>query len=371
MLRQVDYRNTSQDPLASGEQANIRVTLDDGEANRASLEVNIALTGVNDPAVIDSSVLDPTLVEDGEFVKLFKDTSIDTVEAGQTLWQVVLTLDGKNTNDVIRVGTDKIALRETSGVQKTANGLEYMVYYANGNTVLIIYPAGDGAHTAALIDTLAYNNTGTGLSGTRTVSLGVVENLPYGGIGPDSSTFDTKVTITLAPASEPNTAPVLGNTGSAPHYVEGGAPVLIAPGAVISDAQMDRLGGGKGNYQGATLTVGLGHPSSTDTFGFTAGNGLSLQGNTLFKDGVAIASVTQRDGQFIVKFNDDAGLAPSSSDVQNTLRQITYASSSHNPGPGDTLSVTLSDLHLTSSVLSIALSIEAVNDAPVVAADPL
>nr|UKE82938.1 lactonase family protein [Pectobacterium sp. PL152] len=93
----------------------------------------------------------------------------------------------------------------------------------------------------------------------------------------------------------------VGTTGAV--YTEGNDPVVLLPSGRLSDPQFDALNETKGDYNGATITVGRqegGQPE--DTFGLKADNGLTLDGNNILKDGVAIATFTQVDGALTIKF---------------------------------------------------------------------
>ena len=371
VLRQIAYRNGSQDPTAQGAGPTFAILLNDGDNNSASVRVKVNLVGVNDPAILDSTVLDPTLAEDNEFVSLFKDTQIDTVEAEQKIWHVVLTLDAANAHDLLRVGGDKIVLDSaTSGTAQTASGLSYSVSISGGVTTVTLYLMRSAEQTAALIDGIGYNNSGSGLSGTRTIGLSINEYTD-GQSGETRTTLAESVKVTLTGPSEPNSPPVLGG-GATVDYTERSEPVLIAPGVVVQDAQMDRFNNGLGNYNGATLTITLGSGSThLDHLGFNAGNGLTLNGTALQKDGVTIGQLSNADGVLSIRFNDDAGTIPTTADVQNVLRQITYANDSHTPVASVAISVILADRSLASSTLDLTIAITAINDLPVLTQDPL
>ncbi|WP_162874451.1 beta-propeller fold lactonase family protein [Pseudomonas viridiflava] len=370
VLRQIAYANTSNDPERAGATPDFSVTFDDGAGNSTVLEVGVDLHGVNDPSVLISTPLNPDLAENGEGVKLFNGTQIDTIETDQTIWKVFITVDASGPNEVLRVDGSNIVLQTTNGTPKTASGIQYSVLVENGVATLTIFVGRDPASTATLIDGITYNNTGSGLSGTRSIGLSITENFASG--SSPTTVLADEVTVTLKPASTPNTAPVLAGPVPARPYTEGDSAIAIAPGATVTDAQMDALNGGAGNYSGATLTLTLGSgATSLDTLGFNAGNGLSLEGRTLLKDGVVIGQVTNTDGVLTIRFNDDAGTIPTTADVQNTLRQITYVSADHAPADSLAISVTLSDRFLTSSTMALSIDITPVNDTPVIVKDPV
>ncbi|MFJ5504451.1 beta-propeller fold lactonase family protein [Pectobacterium carotovorum] len=370
VLRQITYHNTSQDPEQAGSSPTFTFSINDGDNNTANMDITVNLVGVNDPAILNTTVLNPQVPGNGEFVKLFKDTQIDTIESGQTLWQVVLTFDVSGPNETISVDGSTIVLEKSNGVPRTASGLQYSVDVKDGKATVLLYVGRDASGTAEIIDSIGYNYLGSAPSGERHVTLMIKEN-SYNGTAPET-TLEQAITLTLVPAAETNTAPIITVPGTTPTYTERADPIVLAPDATVSDAQMDKLNGGKGNYDGATLKITLGDgKTALDKLGFSAENGLTLSGNTLQKDGVTIAQVSNQDGVLTIRFNANAGTIPTTEDVQNTLRQITYASDSRTPAAQVAVTVTLSDRYLESQITALSVAITAINDTPVVANDPV
>ncbi|MCA6953745.1 beta-propeller fold lactonase family protein [Pectobacterium polaris] len=370
VLRQITYQNTSQDPELAGSSPTFTFSISDNDNNVADLDITVNLVGVNDPSTLTTTVLNPQIPGNGEFVKLFKDTQIDTIESGQIIWQIVMTFDASGPNEAINVGGATIVLESSNGVQKTANGSEYSVSVQDGKATVVFYSMRNGSETAKIIDSIGYNYLGNNPSGERHVTLRIVEDYNSGS-SPETS-LDQSITLTLVDAAETNTAPVITIPGTTPTYTERADPIVLAPDATVSDAQMDKLNGGKGNYDGATLKITLGDgKTALDKLGFNAENGLKLSGNTLQKDGVTIGQVSNQDGVLTIRFNANAGTIPTTEDVQNTLRQITYASDSRTPAAQVAVTVTLSDRYLESQVTTLSVAITTINDVPAVANDPV
>ncbi|MBN3063413.1 beta-propeller fold lactonase family protein [Pectobacterium aquaticum] len=370
VLRQITYQNTSQDPELAGSSPTFTFSIRDNDNNVADLDITVDLVGVNDPSTLTTTVLNPQIPGNGEFVKLFKDTHIDTIESGQRIWQVVMTFDVSGPNETISVGGSTIVLESSNGVRKTANEAEYSVAVQDGKATVVFYSMKNGSETAKIIDSIGYNYLGNSPNGERHVTLKIVED--YNSGSSPETTLDQAITLTLVPAVEANTAPVITIPGTTPTYTERADPIVLAPDATVSDAQMDKLNGGKGNYDGATLKITLGDGKTVlDKLGLSSGNGLTLSGDTLQKDGVTIGQVSNKDGVLTIRFNANAGTIPTTEDVQNTLRQITYASDSHTPAAQVAVTVTLSDRYLDSQVTALSVAITAINDTPVVANDPV
>ena len=165
-----------------------------------------------------------------------------------------------------------------------------------------------------------------------------------------------------------------------PTFVEGGPAVVLDNDVVVSDAELDSLNGGLGNYDGASLTiVRNGGSNSEDVLSFSDGSGISLSGGNLLKNAQAIATfdTTTTVGQLVITFTDAGGEIPTSADVDNILRQITYANSSDTPPASVQIDWTFDDGNTGSqgsggslqAIGSTTVDITAVNDAPLVAAN--
>ncbi|SEI60043.1 putative Ig domain-containing protein [Achromobacter sp. NFACC18-2] len=369
VLRRIAYRNASNDPTRDGASIVLRTELHDGDGHRDELLTRIDLEGVNNPPEIDTTPLDPTFQAEGEPVKLFDGTTVDTIESGDNVARVIVTISPANAQDVLGVGGGRIPLNaDSNGPQTLPTGQQYMVTIADGVTTVTLYLNASSDRAAQVIDSLTYANTGSPLDGTRTISLTVQE----GNIDNGSTDADKVATVTLTGPASPNTPPTLTGGEDVP-YTERADAVLIAPGGVVADAQMDAFNGGAGNYDGSVLTITLGAgKSAADTLGFQPDNGLTLENGVLKKDGVAIGAVSQADGVLTIRFSSAAGSIPTTADVQNTLRQITYANGSHAPAASLAISVTLADQRgLPSTTMDFSIDITAINDAPVVDADPV
>lgn len=377
VLRSIAYSNASNDPTADGNKATLSITLNDGEGHDDQQLVDVNLIGVNDPAIVDTTVLSPTFTAEGERVKLFENTRIDTVEAGQSIWFVAITIDNVRPGDVLGVGNGRIALDANAGSGTTETGQQYNILPRNddGSTTVWIYttllPVNE---VATLVDSITYGHTGADTSGQRTITLAVEEFVANVGDNDiTSTTVAERSVVTFQPATETNEAPTLGALPGSIAYTEQAEPVPLAPNATLNDTQMDRFNNSQGNYDGATLTLTLGEgKSAADILGFKADNDLTLEGDSLQKDGTTIGRVSVADGVMTISFSDAHGVIPTTSDVQNALRQITYANSSDVPPASVEVRITLADQRgLESTEHSIAIEITAVNDAPAINDNPI
>lgn len=373
VLQGVSYSSSSKDPTRDGSKLTFNISLDQAPA----LEAGLDITPINDPAVVTVEALTPTFREQGEPVRLFRDTVIDTVEANQEIWRVDIRIDGINEGDVLYLDGTAITFGEEKNYPNSLpGGAEYRVLRQGSSWVVALYvlgsPQSSGEATAQLIDGLRYANEASGIAG-RSLTVGLVVNEWLDGMdGENQTTVLERAVITLAEPLGPNTSPILG--GDTPvAYTEGGAPVLLMPEGIVSDAEMDAFNEGQGNFNGSELVITLGEGrSSLDRLGFQPGQGLSLDGTNLLKDGRVIGTMTFSDGVLRVTFSDGAGQIPLSSDAQNVLRQITYSSTEK--VPAERIAVTLmwrDQVGAESTPLGFDILVTPVNDAPVLDRDPV
>lgn len=239
VLRQVAYSSSSNDPERAGSNATFKIVFDDGENNQAQLDASVTLEGINDPAVVSTSPLNPTYSAGGEPVRLFENTHVDTVETGQGIWKVQVILSGSAAGDVLGIGDEQISDLSSQigkGVQTLPSGQSYNLY-ADGDTVVIdlFMPEGSGTplQTQALIDSLSYASESTAPEGTRTIGLRVIED-DYS----TRSSFSEQATVNL----ESNAAPI-ANAGnfSLVEATAGQRYSVQLPADLFSDADNDTL----------------------------------------------------------------------------------------------------------------------------------
>ncbi|MCG8059007.1 MAG: FG-GAP-like repeat-containing protein, partial [Candidatus Thiodiazotropha endolucinida] len=172
-----------------------------------------------------------------------------------------------------------------------------------------------------------------------------------------------------------NTSSLVNTLDGAPTFVEGGAAVVLDADVDVSDPELDALNGAAGNYGGASLTlVRNGGANADDVFSFNAGNGITLSGGNLIKNSLIIATfdTTTTAGELVITFTDANGEEPTSADVDNVLRQITYANSSDTPPATAQIDWTFDDGNTGSqgsggaltATGSTTVTITAVNDDP-------
>jgi hypothetical protein len=162
----------------------------------------------------------------------------------------------------------------------------------------------------------------------------------------DTGPADGTITLDVTAV---NDAPVFSDLTSSATFVEGGAPVQIAPGVTIADIELDALNGGNGNYAGASLTITRdGSVNADDRFTIVSGGSLTVAGGpdgsgTVSAGGNVIAVIADTgNGQLQITFANN-GTVPTTALVIETLRAVHYANASDDPPTTASLRWTFSD----------------------------
>src|SRR5262249_48889249 len=153
---------------------------------------------------------------------------------------------------------------------------------------------------------VTYVNTATAPSGTRTVAFQLAD-----GVG----ALSVKSTLTV----KINAAPVIAGLGSAVTYVAGGAPIVLASAATVTDTE--------GNYANSVLTVTDTNADGSDLLAIknvgTAAGQVSVSGSTVSYGGVAVGTFSGGAGAsaLVVTFNASATQAA----IQAVVRDVTFS----------------------------------------------
>lgn len=135
----------------------------------------------------------------------------------------------------------------------------------------------------------------------------------------------------------------------------------------LNDAEYDGLNDGAGNYQGASISLGRSEANSADQFGFTAGNGLTLENGNIVLDGKTIATFVNQQGSLTLTFTGEVSRAV----ANQVLQQITYTHAGADPGTHIALILKVTDSYGASDSVTLSLDVTTINDAPTMTATPV
>ena len=194
-----------------------------------------------------------------------------------------------------------------------------------------------------------------------------IEYATGGGTG-GATAFSTATASSSITVNAVNDAPTFGALDGSPTFVEDAAAVVLDADVDARDDELDALNGGLGNYAGASLTlVRNGAAAVEDVFAFVDGNGITFSAGNLIKNGQVVATfdTTTTPGEMVISFTDANGEIPTSTDVDNVPRQITYANSSDTPPASVQIDWTLDDGSALLANGSTTVNITASNDTAV------
>lgn len=221
------------------------------------------------------------------------------------------------------------------------------------------------------------NKNGTDSVDSTTYNLNASEDWATGANGAVNVIDATGNAITVSNA--PNLAPTIASlNGDTPAFTEDAASVLVDVGTnlTITDNELDALNSANGDYDGSSFVIFRnGGANSDDVFEFSDANSLSLVGTNIQKSAATIATFIQTStvGELNVTMTNVNGQTPTTTDVQNLLRQIKYKNTNSVPPANVQLDYTFYDGNSDDSqgpggeqtvTGSATVAITAVNDIP-------
>src|SRR5262245_11723203 len=340
-LHQVAYSSTNPTPFTADRI--ITVTVNDGtlDSNVATTYMHVAAAPADVPPVLnldpDSSTIGGvdylTTFTDGGAAVAIVDTDVSITDSDDTeLTSATVTLTNPDTDDVLLFnGTPP------PGISASAYDPVTGVLSLTGAATLAAYQAA--------LQQLTSDNTGTTPSTTARI-VDVVVN--------DGTAASNLAQAFIQVAQVDNTAPVVdldadnstvGGTSYRATFTEGGPPIAIADtDSLITDTDSTNL---------VSATVTLADPQ--------AGDVLAISGAL---PGGIIASVYD-PGTGVLTLTGAASLA----DYETALEAIRFSTGEDNPIAGNrTIDVVVSDGTNDSQAATALLTIQAVNDAPALAA---
>jgi uncharacterized delta-60 repeat protein len=269
------------------------------------------------------------------------DTSFGTkgvMAVGQSIKQAVLQADGKivvaePNGIIVRYNSDGSVDTAfgTGGKMTTGSYVGSLLLEADGKLVVTGQNTVSRYNTDGSVDTSFGNNgkvtadftvNGTALQANGDIIVtGSAATYNASGAGSDFYTAryhsDGSLDTTFSESVNSVGAGILA-------YEDGLHPALIASRAHITDAQLDALNGGAGNYSGATLTLARhGGANADDVFAADTLGNLVLSKGTVTLGGVAVGTYQQSGGQLGITFT-----AATSQQANSVLDQLTYTNSS-------------------------------------------
>ncbi|MCP3857339.1 MAG: hypothetical protein GY698_21840, partial [Actinomycetia bacterium] len=333
-LQSIAYSNSSDDPPAS---AQINWTFDDGDASvplQATGSTTVSITAVNDTPTLAATPADDTLTENTDVTSdaVFPTVTIDPIETGDSISEAQVTLaGGLEDSDIINVnGTAITGLTTTSATTAAlAGGGTYDYDHTTGVLTINFAGSTNAAAAETILEAITFgidasDNDPSTIA--RTVTLNTVTDNGGGGSSDTNADINEMATISVGAV---NDEPTFTNLNGSTIFTEDDTAVVLDADVDISDAELDALSGGSGNYDGSTLTlVRNGSANADDRFSNSGLLATLTESGALTYNDTDIGTVsTNNGGTLVLIFDANA----TSTLVDSTLQSIAYSNANGTP----------------------------------------
>ena len=257
-----------------------KFTASDGAGGSiAETTFSITVTPVNDAPTVTATGANPTFIEGGSAQALFSGASVDTVEAGQTITELKLTVSNlsNGSSEILVIDNTDVALTNGMSGTTTANSISYSVSVSGSIATITITKAGNitASTMQILIDGLKYSNTSSPLTvGNRVITLtSIRDNGGTAGGGMDTATLSIAATVTVVAKTAPG-APtgITATAGNGQATVSFIAPASDGGSAITSYTVTANPGGITATGTASPITVTGLTNGTAYTFTVTATN---------------------------------------------------------------------------------------------------
>ncbi|WP_447749035.1 DUF4347 domain-containing protein [Pseudomonas nicosulfuronedens] len=330
-LRSVEYTNTAVTPNTASRTISFQVN--DGSASSAMVSRQVTVTDTDQTPIVSTSGGSATFTEGDNVAGTpvvvdggIQISDLDNVTLASA--QVRIAGNFHFAEDSLGFINGGVSMGNITGTYNSATGV--LTLTSAGGTATL-------AQWQAALRSVTYSNSSDNPdTATRTISFVVND-------GAASSVAVTQAVNVVAV----NDAPVLGTSGGASSYTEGGSGTRIDVGLTVSDVDNTTL-------TSATVSIGNGFHSGEDVLAFNS-NPL-LYGNI---------SSSYNSATGVLTLTSSGGVA-SLGQWQEALRAVTYRNTSDSPNSANrSISFAVNDGTSDSNAGSKVLSVSAVNDAPV------
>ncbi len=213
LIHNITYSNSNSGDINSTSRT-VRITVNDGDGGTSSnADITVSITGVNDAPTSTFTGANPTYTENGSAADVFSSVALSTVESGQSIDQMSLTVSNVSdgSSEILAIDGSDVALTNGNSVTTTTNGMTVTVSVASGTATVTISKTGGITSSAAqtLLDGMTYRNTSENPSAASNRVLTVTSIRDTGGTansGSNTSAPNATSSITITAV---NDTPVL------------------------------------------------------------------------------------------------------------------------------------------------------------------
>jgi cytochrome oxidase Cu insertion factor (SCO1/SenC/PrrC family) len=378
VLRSVTYQNTSDDP--SGTDRVLTTTVNDGTLDSTSITSTVHVAPRNDEPTLSATGLNPGFTEQGSPASLFSGANASTIEAGQNLDQIVLTVTnvaGTGASESLLIDGTTVALSNGNSQTTATHGLTASVALAAGTaTITVSGGAISSADVNTLVNALAYGNSSDDPgNASRVVSVTSLRDTGANGGGDDNINTALNVHSTVA-VTPVNDAPTLTATSVGGTFTEPSGTGVTAPtGSAVDLFSTPHASTVEAGQAFTQIVVTVSNILDTTEFLNVSGTAVDLvNGNSEAVTG-GIASVAIAGGTATVTIN--ATTTFTQAQVESLVDSLAYDNNDDTPtATSHTVTITsLTDNGGTANGgtptaslgLSASVTVVATNDAPTAA----
>lgn len=336
-LRAITYNNSSNAPNTATRTVTFTATDINSNSSAAATKA-ISVTPVNDPPTLTTTSSNPSFTAGGSAVVLFSGTNISTVEAGQLISSISLTVSGltDGSNELLGIDGTNVGLINDANGTTAANGFDYSVALT-GNTATINITKVSGftvSDAQNVIDGLTYSNSLNATGGPRTITLtSIQDNGGTSNGGADTTSLGISSLVNVAAAPIVPTAPdaptgVTAVAGDGQATVSFTAPASNGGSTITQYTVTANPGGITATGSSAPITVTGLTNGTAYTFTVTATNAAGTGAASAVSN-----SVTPKAAQTIV-FNNPGdqnfGTSPTLTATASSGLAVTFTSSNTN-----------------------------------------
>ncbi len=165
----------------------------------------------------------------------------------------------------------------------------------------------------------------------------------------------------------PNELPALTSLNGTPTFIEGQNAVVLDSDVAISDAELDALNGGNGNYAGASLMLARNDEASADdafSLDLSGSPLVALSGSDIQTGGQTFATFVVNSGALTINFTSTDTVATTAL-VNDVIQRIAYSNSSGVPPESVILDYSFNDgTDSTAGINQVAVTITPAVDTP-------
>ncbi len=355
LLRDIAYTNASSDP--SEALRTVQFTLNDGDSptDSAGSRVTVDVKAVNNAPTLTTTTGNTTYTENAAGVSPFSGTAVSTVESGQGIQTLTLTVGNvaDGASEIIRIDGSDVSLVNGTSLTTANLGLSVTVSVSGGMaTVTLDKSAGiTAAQSQTLVNGLTYRDLSEApTAGNRAITLTSVRDT--GGVsngGVDSAVLSLASTVNVVAV---NDAPILTTTGGSAAFSAGdnapSTPVVVDAALTLSDVDNTTM-------SSATVRIAGNFRSGEDQLIFINSN-TTLYGNITASYNAATGVMTL----------SSAGATASVAQWQAALRTVRYTDTAVTPNSATrTISFVVNDGTNDSTAATRNVTVTPVDQSPI------